>query len=196
MEQLLVANSIAVWLVLLGHVLLTFALVRKVNGLNQANSNGGRPMPPREFLKVGQAAPDFEAETLSGKPITLADYTGRKVAFLFMSPGCAPCREAIPALEELQPRAAQAGVRLNLVITSNREQAQAFVTELKVSLPVLVTPSEGEFMTDYKVGGTPFYCLVDEDGRVEATGFLDPAWRAMISQWGHTSPDGVPVPAI
>ena len=140
MEQLLVANSIAVWLVLLGNVLLTFALVRKVNGINQASSHGGQPMLPREFLKVGQAAPDFVAETLSGKTVTLADYAGRKVAFLFMSPGCAPCREAIPTLEGLQPKATQAGITLCLVITSAREQAQAFVTEPGVSLSVLVTP--------------------------------------------------------
>ena len=167
MEQLLVANSIVVWLVLLGHILLTFALVRKVNGLNQASNNGGRPMPSKEFLKVGQAAPDFEAETLGGDPVTLADYAGRKVTFLFMSPGCAPCREAIPMLEELQPRAAQAGVSLSLVITGSQEQAQAFVNELAVSLPVLVTPPAGQFKSDYKVGGTPFYCLVNEQGQVE-----------------------------
>jgi peroxiredoxin len=197
MEQLLIANSIVVWLVLLGHVLLTFALVRKVNGINQASSNGGRPMPPKEFLKVGQPAPDFAAETLGGEPVTLADYASRKVAFLFMSPGCAPCCEAISTLEELQPRAAQAGVSLNLVMTSNREQAQAFVNELAVSLPILVTPSAGQFKSDYKVGGTPFYCLVNEQGQVEATGFFDDAWRSLTGQWGRTPhQDGLPTPAI
>jgi thiol-disulfide isomerase/thioredoxin len=164
---------------------LTFALVRKVNGINQASSNGGRPMPPKEFLKVGQPAPDFAAETLGGEPVTLADYASRKVAFLFMSPGCAPCREAIPTLEELQPRAAQAGVSLSLVITGSQEQAQPFVTELGVSLPVLVTPPAGQFKSDYKVGGTPFYCLVNKQGQVEATGFFDDAWQALTGQWGR-----------
>jgi thiol-disulfide isomerase/thioredoxin len=197
MEQLLVANSIVVWLVLLGHILLTFALVRKVNGLNRANSNGGRPMPSMEFLKVGQAAPDFAAETLAGEPVTLADYAGHKVAFLFMSPGCAPCREAIPALEELQPRAAQASVSLSLVITSSREQAQTLVSELGVSLPVLVTPPAGQFKTDYKVGGTPFYCLVNEQGQVEATGFFDDVWRTLTGQWVRAPyQDGLPTPAV
>jgi thiol-disulfide isomerase/thioredoxin len=197
MEQLLIANSIVLWLVLLGHVLLTFALVRKVNGLNQASSTGGQPMTPREFLKVGQPAPDFAAETLGGEPVTLADYAGRKVAFLFMSPGCAPCREAIPTLEELQPRAAQTGVSLNLVMNSNREQAQAFVSELGVSLPVLVTPPAGQFKADYKVGGTPFYCLVDEHGQVEATGFFDDAWRSLTRLWGDVSrQDSVPALAM
>jgi thiol-disulfide isomerase/thioredoxin len=197
MEQLLIANSVVVWLVLLGHVLLTFALVRKVNGLNQASSNGGPHMPPKEFLKAGQPAPDFAAETLGGEPVTLADYAGGKVAFLFMSPGCTPCREAIPTLEELQPRAAQAGVSLVLVITSNREQAQVFVNELAVSLPVLVTPPAGQFKADYKVGGTPFYCLVNKQGRVEATGFFDDAWRTLTGQWGRDSrQEGVAAPAL
>jgi thiol-disulfide isomerase/thioredoxin len=114
-----------------------------------------------------------------------------------MSLGCAPCREAIPALEELQPRAAQAGVTLCLVITSDREQAQAFVTEPGVSLPVLVTPPTGQFKTDYKVGGTPFYCLVDEQGQVEATGFFDNAWRSLTSRWGSDPhQDGIPTLAM
>lgn len=197
MEQLLVVNSIVVWLMVLGHLLLTFALVRKVNGISQANSNGGWPMPPREFLKAGQAAPDFEAETLNGKPVTLASYAGRKVAFVFMSPGCAPCRDAVPTLGKLQPRAAQAGVTLCLVMTSDREQTQAFVTELGVNLPILVTLPGGQFKTDYKVGGTPFYCLVNEQGQVEATGFFDDAWRTLTDQWGRAPhQEGHPTPTV
>lgn len=197
MEQWLIINSMAVWLALLGNFLLTFALIRKVNGISRPGRNVGQPMHSKEFLKVSEIAPDFEAETLSGERVTLADYAQRKVAFLFMSPGCRPCREAAPTLEELQPKAAQAGVTLCLVITAERDQAQAFVTELAISLPVLVTSPGGQFQTDYKVGGTPFYCLVDEQGHVEATGFFDNAWQTLTGQWAHASRwDEVPTSAM
>lgn len=194
MEQLLITNSVIVWLVLLGNLLLTFALVRKVNSMGQGGGNSG---PPKEFLKVGQAAPDFTAETLSGTAVTLANYANRKTAFLFMSPGCRPCREAILDLEAVQPKAAQACVTLVLALTTDRERAQVFVDELNVALPVLVTPPTGKFPTDYKVGGTPFYCLVNEHGQVEATGFFDDAWRGLVSQWSNPSrQDGILTPAM
>jgi thiol-disulfide isomerase/thioredoxin len=100
-----------------------------------------------------------------------------------MSPGCRPCREEIPTLEALQPKAALSGVTLVLVITADLKNAQTFVQDLGVSLSVLITEPEGKFKADYKVGGTPFYCLVNERVEVEATGFLDPAWRAITAKW-------------
>ncbi|GJM39940.1 MAG: hypothetical protein DHS20C20_02220 [Ardenticatenaceae bacterium] len=189
MEQLLIVNSILVWLALLGQFLLTFALIRKVNGINQMSGNGGQP---REFLKVGQAAPDFEVQTLEGELVTKASYMGRKVAFIFLSPGCSPCYEAVPTLEELHSGATESGVYLCIVMTSTQEQAKKFVDEQIVSLPVLVTTPDGKFKRDYKVGGTPFYCLLNEQGLVEATGFFDNSWQALVNQWRSDSrQDGV-----
>lgn len=197
MEQFLIVNSIVVWLVLLGHFLLTFALIHKVNRGIQPGGTSGYPMLPKEFLKVGQVAPDFAAKTLSGEPVTLADYAGRKVAFIFVSPGCRPCREAVPTLEDLQSKAVQSGVTLLLVIMSDLANAQTFVKEHGVSLPVLLTMPEDKFKNDYKVAGTPFYCLVNEQGQVEATGFFDAVWQSLAGQWsGDSRQDSVSTLAL
>lgn len=186
MEHLLIINSIIIWLVLLSNVLLTFALIRKVNWLSQMNGRNTPPMQSKGFLEVGQAAPDFEAKTLAGDPVTLANFAQRKVVFLFMSPNCGTCRDVIQTLASLEPQAKQHGVLLTLVITSERERAEEFVKESDVNLPALVTPAEGKFILDYKVLGTPFYSLIDEQGYVEATGFFDRAWQSLIDKWSQT----------
>lgn len=185
MEQLLIVNSILIWLVLLLNLFLIIAVIRRVNLISEITDESGNRMVRlnKEFLEVGQPAPDFTAETLKGSPVTMASYVGRKVGFIFLSPGCSPCREAIPTLEALGPQAKRYGVMLTLVITSDRERAQEFVREFDIRLPTLITSAEGKFTLDYKIGGTPFYCLINGLGHVEATGFFDKAWWALTDRW-------------
>lgn len=195
MEQLLIVNSILVWLVLLGQFLLTFALIRKVNSINEiTDENGKRIIKPRkDFLKVGQFAPEFIAETVTGSQMTIADYVQCKVAFIFLSPGCRPCHEAIPTLEILGPLARKQGILLTLVITSDQGKAKEFVREFNVSLPTLITPPEGKFMLDYKIGGTPFYCVVNEQRQIEATGFFDKHWQELVEKWSRVTDQDNPL---
>lgn len=194
MEQLLVVSSVSMWMILVVNLILTFAIIRKVNALSEVSDENGRPMPKIETLELGQLAPYFRAETLNGTTVTLANYAHSSVAFVFLTPKCEPCREAIPTLKALSPKAEQSNIILSSVILANRVEALEFVQELKFiqefdsTLPVLVAPpEENPFMSDYKVGGTPFYCLINEQGEVEATGFLDRKWRSLTEKWGRQS---------
>lgn len=185
MEQLFIVNLILVWLALLGQFLLTFALIRKVNSINEVTDESGKSTIKfrKDFLKVGHLAPDFVAATVTGSLVTVADYAQCKVAFIFLSPGCRPCRKAIPTLETLGPLAEKNGTSLTLVIASDQEEAKEFIREFSISLPTVITPPEGKFMQDYKVGGTPFYCVINEQKRIEATGFFDNTWQELTDKW-------------
>jgi peroxiredoxin len=177
MLDLLLVSSVLLWLVVGLNLLLTLALVRKINS--------GTPRP----LKKGQRAPDFTAQTLTGEQVTLASYAGRSVALIAVSPSCGPCREALPRYEALAPKARRAGVELLLVSTAPMAESQAFVEELAIHAPLIVAPEpDNSFMRDYKLAGTPSYCLIDAQGKVQSSGFPSSGeWQALTETWeSHT----------
>jgi len=176
MSELLIVSSILLWMVVVLNFLLTLALIRR--------KNSGPSVMNVPKLKIGQSAPDFTAETLSGETVTQMTYSGRAVAFMFVSPDCGPCRELIPSFEALHPKAQQSGSELVLVSQVDTVKTQSFVAEYGITLPVLVAPREGNsFGRDYKVAGTPFYCFIDAEGKVQGTGFLDSEWENLAEEW-------------
>lgn len=185
MNNALVLSSILLWIVVLFNLLLTIALVRRISTI-QPEFN----MENVETLEIGSQAPDFTAVTLDGESVSIASYTQKAVAFIFISPTCTPCLEKIPLMNTLESQAKLAGVELVLVNTTDREKTKAFVEEFNIELPVLVAPRDSNsFVKDYKVGGTPFFCLIDRKGKVQATGFLGSDWYTLIHEWMATQPN-------
>ena len=171
METALIVSSVLLWLVVVGNVLLTLALVRRINhtGANQSSEMG---------LKAGEAAPDFTAQTLSGATKTLADYARHSVALIFLSTGCRPCRERLPMLEKIGPEMRASGVELVLVSGDSLEETQALREEMGLQLPLLIAPRpENPFFEAYKVPGTPAFCLIDSEGNVSRSDILGPEFR-------------------
>ena len=137
-ETVLIVSMVLLWVVMLFNLLLTLALVRRTSTQPRSQQ--------KEWLKAGEKAPDFTAETLDGKPVTLASYAGRPVAFLFMSPSCDPCREHLPGYDALGKIARRAGTQLVYVSTSGLDETRIHVEEFGITLPVIVTPQREEAM--------------------------------------------------
>lgn len=53
-------------------------------------------------IEEGQQAPDFSLRTLSGEKSSLQDTKGKKVLLNFWATWCKPCRQEMPAMEQLQ----------------------------------------------------------------------------------------------
>lgn len=173
METLLIVSSVFLWVVVLCNLMLTLALVRRTNARTQQESS-------TSGLQIGQQAPPFTAQALNGETLTLANYAGRKVAFLFVSTHCQPCLNLLPSIEDLRPGAAQAGVELVLVMNDESEQTRTFVADHHLQTSVLLAPrGDNTFHEDYQVKGTPSYCLLNEQGKVQAAGYPSMEW----GQW-------------
>jgi thiol-disulfide isomerase/thioredoxin len=93
----------------------------------------------------GQPAPAFSLKDGENKPVSLADLKGSVVVLDFWALWCAPCRAALPHLDELSRRKAGAGVK---VLAINEQDSPEAVTD---------------FMKQGKLG---LRALLDEDGAV------------------------------
>lgn len=163
MESISLVNTIMLWSVVLFNLLLTLGLIRR------ATSKAPRPI---SGLDAGLSAPNFTAETLAGEHITLANYSGKRVAFLFVGTHCGPCREAIPQYESLRDKANEVETELVLVSIDNIESTEELVRDLNIKLPVIVAPRlQNPFADDYKIAGTPSYCMIDNQGKVHSSGY-------------------------
>ena len=180
MEQFLIGSSVFLWVIVVFNLFLTLALIRRLNTKSQISdlSSG---------LKKGELAPNFEAETLSGTKINLSTFANQAVTFIFVSPNCQPCREALPTYESLYSKAKLLEIKLVLVVSSDIIRTQAFVNELNINLPVIVAPREtNTFLEDYNVRGTPSYCLIDETGTAQSAGFASSNsadWNGIVTSW-------------
>jgi len=165
LETVLVISSVLLWLIVLANVFLTLALIRRLNRTGSTALEGG--------LKAGTTAPAFTAQTLQGATRSLADYIGRAVVLIFLSPNCGPCRERLPMLQKTAVEASTDGVEFVLVSGGSLEETQSWQQEATIQLPLLVaTQDQNPFFKDYEITSTPSFCLLDPDGRVRGAGIV------------------------
>lgn len=141
------------------------------------NTHSSRPMSSIG-LSVKQVAPPFVAQTLSGETVTLVNFSGRATLFLFLTP------RAIETYATPIAQLTEMAVALVVVSAATPEATLARIGHLPSSVPVLVASrTSNSFLNDYCIFGTPAFCLVNEHGKVEATGFISPNiedWRMQI----------------
>jgi thiol-disulfide isomerase/thioredoxin len=118
------------------------------------------------FVKDPESAPILQAQDLSGKTISTADFKGKVVLLNFWATWCPPCREEIPELISLQT---QYKDRLQIVGVSEDEdppqKVLQFVQRVGMNYPVVMATPE---LTD-AYGGVPALptsFVIDPQGRV------------------------------
>jgi methylamine dehydrogenase accessory protein MauD len=178
MENIVIANLVLLWVVVLFNLLLIIALVRRINKLPESL---GRPV---EMLNVGDVAPDFRVETLDGQIITQADYLDRQHLMIFVSPSCGVCKEQMPKLQDLYPQARRSGIELMVISLANIEETRVFADAHKFTEPIYaVSKGINPIGRDYKVAGTPQYYLIDEQRKIQAADFFGYEWEQLIQKW-------------
>ena len=111
---------------------------------------------------------DFTLTDLSGKSWTLRDLKGKVVLVNFWATWCPPCQKEMPDLEALYTRFKDQGfVVLAISEDDETEKVGPFISERKISFPVLLDPGQ-KVNNLFAVAGIPKSFVYNRDGKLVA----------------------------
>jgi peroxiredoxin len=119
----------------------------------------------RSGLPAGTPAPSFRVPRLGGGEIALEEFRGRTVLLVFSDPGCGPCNQLAPVLEQLHRRAAD--LQILMIGRGDAESNRAKVAEHGLTFPVGLQ-RRWEVSRDYGIFATPVAYLINEHGVIAA----------------------------
>jgi thiol-disulfide isomerase/thioredoxin len=112
-------------------------------------------------LVVGQPAPDFQATTLDGKKLTLADFKDQVLVINFWATWCVPCKQELPLLNSYFVIKQPYGLRVLAVTTEN----SAPVSQLRPLATQVKFPMVRYMKGPYEVmKGVPTNYVIDRHG--------------------------------
>lgn len=117
-------------------------------------------------VQLGEQAPQFELESITGEKVNLAKYKGSPVVLNFFTTWCGPCIEEMPELEKYQ---AKYGQHVPLLVIDRREPKQrisSFAEQNQSSLLFLLDYKD-EVSKAYGINGQPETVIIDENGIVK-----------------------------
>lgn len=141
-------------------------------------TTGGLVPSPRE----GFPAPDFTLPTLDGGEVTLSDLRGQVVAINLWTSWCPPCREEMPAIEQVYGQYREEGLvvlGLNSTFQDDEEAAASFVRELGLTFPILLDRT-GAASRRYQLQALPTTYFVDRQGIIRSVVLGGPMSPATI----------------
>ena len=116
---------------------------------------------------VGNPAPDFALEDLSGRTVRLSALRGRPVLINFWATWCPPCLKEMPEIERFYARYRDRLEVLGVDLAEPRERVEAFVRQGGYSWTFLLDTT-GRVTERYLVMGLPTSFFVDARGIVRA----------------------------
>jgi len=144
-----------------------------------------KPLPKPE-LKVGQAVPEFDVETLDGKRAKLADLRGKFVLLDFRATWCGPCIDEIPEMKAVFERHGKNDkfAMVSLSIDAEKDAPRKFVAEKSLNWPQgwLGQWAEGGVQDAYHVEAIPAVFLIGPDGRLIAKGLRGREMAAAVAR--------------
>lgn len=131
--------------------------------LGAQSASGTATAGPAE---IGQPAPGFELQSLSGAKISLDDYQGDVVVLNFWATWCPPCRAEMPGIQEVYAQYKGKGLTV-LGINAHEEKSlvNEFVFASELTFPVLLD-AQSIAMNRYQASGLPTTVIIDRNGMI------------------------------
>ncbi|GAA0178705.1 redoxin domain-containing protein [Clostridium sediminicola] len=113
-------------------------------------------------LKVGEEAPNFTLENLSGKATSLKDYRGKIVLINFWATWCKYCDKEMPDLEKFNNENDDLIV-LAVDVKESKNTVEKYIKKGGYTFPVLLD-KDAKLASTYLVSAYPTSYFVDEEG--------------------------------
>ena len=117
-------------------------------------------------LEIGDIPPDTMLVGINGEQMMLSDLKGKKVFLNFWATWCPPCREEMPAIEQMQKKY---GDDLIIVAVSSME-SKATVTQFLESNPYtfpIYLDEKGKLSKTYQLLSIPTSYFINEKGIIQ-----------------------------
>lgn len=127
---------------------------------------GIRFVHQKAAVQVGEQAPLFELESISGERVNLAKYKGQPVVLNFFTTWCGPCIDELPELEKYQKKY---GGQVPLLVIDRREpkeRVSSFAEQHQSGLLFLLDYKD-EVSKAYGIKGQPETMIIDGNGEVK-----------------------------
>ena len=114
--------------------------------------------------RLGGPAPDFNLPTADGGTVRLADLKGKPVLINFWATWCQPCREEMPAMQELYEQYRDRGLMILAVdMEEDLRPVRRWIDQGGYTFTFLLD-SEGEQVKRYNINASPTSYFVGRDG--------------------------------
>ena len=118
------------------------------------------------ITKLGKA-PEFSLTDMDGEPFTLESTRGKWVFLHFWASWCGPCREEMPAIQQMRSTFDNDKFEIVLINTAeNEDTIFSFLGEIGMDMNSLMD-TDGLVTEKYKPRGLPTTILIDPNGLVQ-----------------------------
>jgi len=132
------------------------------------------PLAAFAEAQVGQPAPDFTLQTVSGATVKLAELKGKPVVLEFFNPGCPYVSKFYKpgAMQATQAKAAELGATWILVSVNGKSESLAkTAADWKIAAPIAL--DSGAVGKAYGAKTTPHCYVIDAAGNLVYKGAID-----------------------
>lgn len=112
---------------------------------------------------------DFELPNPEGKRYSLSKWRGKVVLVNFWASWCAPCREEIPLLVDVQKRYGRQGLQIIGVAIDERDSVVDFRNDIPMNYPTLIGQDDAIAVMERlgnRFGTLPFSVTINRTGQV------------------------------
>lgn len=126
----------------------------------------------KKQLKIGDQAPSFSVEAISGEQVSLDTYKGNPVILRFWSTDCKYCRADTPIFNQYFDEYKSKGLKVVYINTAvdNAKEVKDFVADLDIRFPV-VLDTGGGIAESYGVKIVPQTIILNPEHKI-ITGIL------------------------
>ena len=116
-------------------------------------------------VSIGNLAPDFQLQTLSGESVSLSGLRGKSVLLNFWATWCGPCKFEMPFLQQINDTWSSKGlVVLEVDVGEKLDVVQKYMTDNNLSMTVAMDTDMKVTSKSYLIGAIPTTFLIDKDG--------------------------------